>query len=81
MICHGLLGGLFACSAPIRKDICDAAASYEGSHVPGKNSANQRHDLCVIACTHRVTTGRNGEDGRSADFAGFCLRHQRIGTR
>jgi len=28
----------------------------------------------------RVTTGRNGDDGRSY-FAGFWLRHQRIGTR
>jgi hypothetical protein len=28
----------------------------------------------------RVSTGHNGEDGRS-HFAGFWLRHQRIGTR
>jgi hypothetical protein len=28
----------------------------------------------------RVTTGHNGDDGRSY-FSGFLLRHQRIGTR
>jgi len=31
-------------------------------------------------CPRRVTTGRNGDDERS-NFAGFQLRHQRIGTR
>jgi hypothetical protein len=32
----------------------------------------------MLAC--RVPTGRN-EDGERSYFAGFWLRHQRIGTR
>ena len=38
---------------------------------------------CASQCfrrMRRVTTGRNRDDGRSY-FAGFSLRHQRIGTR
>jgi hypothetical protein len=34
----------------------------------------------VIRCTRRVTIGQNGKMD-AADFAGFWLRYQRIGTR
>ena len=34
----------------------------------------------VVIGARRVATGRNRDDGRSY-FAGFWLRHQRIGTR
>ena len=37
-------------------------------------------DFRVTPRTHGVTTGHNREDGRSY-FAGFWLRHKRIGTR
>jgi Ca2+-binding EF-hand superfamily protein len=34
----------------------------------------------VNGCLRRVTTGQNGKMD-AADFAGFWLRYQRIGTR
>ena len=41
---------------------------------------NEETGLRFIISAHRVTIGRNRDDGRSY-FAGFLLRQQRIGTR
>lgn len=43
-------------------------------------SERNQYELGWLVLQRRVTTGHNGDDGRSY-FSGFLLRQQRIGTR